>query len=270
MTEDALRELCPLAALGALDGADRLAFAAEGPRHGAVGRDLVAFERLVGLIGVAAPSVPPSAGLRGRVVAAALASASASPPPFGLSGPRPWRTWLPLAAAAGLVLLALAWRSQRDEARQHAARSAAEAENLTAQNRHLQQRIETTKRRLDEAVAFRALVAHPGSRVAGLAGLPAAPAARGRVVWNADRREAVLLASGLPQTPAGKAYEAWIIAGGAPVAAGVFRAGDDGGAIHALPRLDDVARVKTFAVTIEPEAGTSAPTGPMVLAGPAP
>ena len=37
MNEDALRELCPLAALGVLDGADRLAFAAESPRHAAVG-----------------------------------------------------------------------------------------------------------------------------------------------------------------------------------------------------------------------------------------
>ena len=119
------------------------------------------------------------------------------------------------------------------------------------------------------AEAFRRLVAQPSTRVALLAGLPAAPLAWGRVVWSADRREAVLLTAGLPPRPAGKAYEAWVIASGAPVAAGVFRTDNIGAAVHALTPLEDVARAKTFAVTLEPEAGTAAPTGPMVLAGPA-
>ena len=89
------------------------------------------------------------------------------------------------------------------------------------------------------------------------------------MIWNPDGREAVLLATGLPTPPAGKAYEAWVIAGGAPVPAGVFRADESGRAVHPLPRLEDTARAKTFAVTLEPEAGTAAPSGPMVLAGPA-
>jgi anti-sigma-K factor RskA len=89
-------------------------------------------------------------------------------------------------------------------------------------------------------------------------------------VWNPDQRQAVLFAAGLPPAPAGKAYEAWVIAGAAPVAAGLFRVADESGtALHTLPRLDDVARARTFAVTLEPEAGVKAPTGPMVLAGPA-
>jgi hypothetical protein len=180
-----------------------------------------------------------------------------------------WGTWLPLAATVVCALSAFLWRAQRNEARSLIARAEAESQNLTAQNRDLRGHLEFAKRRLDEAAAFRALVAHPGSRLSGLAGLPAAPAARGRVVWNADRREAVLLASGLPPAPEGKAYEAWVIAGGAPVAAGLFRADEEGGAVHSLPRLEDVARAKTFAVTLEPEGGTAAPTGPMVLAGPA-
>ena len=117
--------------------------------------------------------------------------------------------------------------------------------------------------------AFRSLVAQPSTRVATLAGLPAAPTARGRVVWSADRREAVLLTAGLPPAPPGKAYEAWVIASGAPVGAGVFRTDSAGAAVHTLPRLEDMTHATTFAVTLEPEAGTAAPTGPMVLAGPA-
>ncbi len=121
--------------------------------------------------------------------------------------------------------------------------------------------------RLVQEQAFRALFGQPDSRVASLGGLPAAPKARGRVVWNPVSKEAMLLASGLDRTPEGKAYEVWVIAQGAPVPAGTFQVDALGGALFRLPALDDVARVKTFAVTLEPAAGTLAPTGPMVLAG---
>jgi anti-sigma-K factor RskA len=278
VTEEALLELAPIAALGALDGEDGRAFIAEGAAHPTVVRELRMFEDLVARLGLASEWIPPRADLGARVLAAATSTPRATstpadprPPDRSLERPSPslWRMWLPLAAAGVAALGALTLRSERDEARRLFARAQIESENLANQNRDLQSRLRATERRLEAAEAFRALVAHPGSRVAGLAGLPSAPAARGRVVWNAERREAVLLATGLPPTPAGKAYEAWVIAGRAPVAAGVFRVNETGTAVHPLPRLDDVARVKTFAVTLEPEAGTVAPTGPMVLAGPA-
>lgn len=119
----------------------------------------------------------------------------------------------------------------------------------------------------DEAVAFRALVERRGARVTRLDGLAPAPQAYARVVWDPATREAVLVAGGLDPVPAGKAYQAWVIAGGAPVAAGVFRPDAAGLARLRLPPVADAASVRTFAVTLEPEAGVPAPTGPMVLAG---
>ena len=260
MTEDSILELAPLAALGALDGPDRTAFeAASGDP--AVRRELASFERLVGQIGLASEPVEPGPGARARVMAAAVQ-------PTWSQGPS-LLTWLPLAAAAVFAIGALTWRIERDTARREAARARSEAATLTALNHDLQGRLEATQRRLEVAEAFRNLVAQPSTHVVALAGLPAAPAARGRVVWSAERREAVLLTAGLPPAPAGKAYEAWLIAAGAPIAAGVFRTDNIGAAVHTLPWLEDMAQAKTFAVTLEPEAGTAAPTGPMVLAGPA-
>jgi anti-sigma-K factor RskA len=87
------------------------------------------------------------------------------------------------------------------------------------------------------------------------------------VVWNLQRRRAVLLASGLQPAPPGKRYEVWVIAGGAPVPSGLFQADARGSAVAELPWQEQTAAVRTFAVTLEPEAGTPAPTGPMVLAG---
>ena len=266
MTDDTALDLAPLAALGALDGLDRTAFeAASGDP--VVRRELLAFERLVGQIGLASERVAPAPGVRARVMAA-VAEPPAKVQPPAARGPS-LLTWLPVAAAAVLAVGALTWRNQRDTARREVASARAEAETLIAQNRDLQARLEATQRRLEVAEAFRSLVAQPSTRVVALAGLPAAPAARGRVVWSAERREAVLFTAGLPPAPAGRAYEAWLIAAGAPIAAGVFRTDTLGAAVHALPRLEDMAHAKTFAVTLEPEAGTAAPTGPMVLAGPA-
>jgi hypothetical protein len=174
-------------------------------------------------------------------------------------------------AAVALIALgaAFVFRAQRNAARREVDRARAETETVAARNRDLQQRLDATQARLERAEAFRWLVAQPTTRVAQLSGLPAAPAAWGRVVWSAERREAILLTAGLPAPPAGKAYEAWLIGAGGPVPAGVFHPDNIGNAVHTLARTEDVAHAKTFAVTLEPEGGTATPTGPMVLAGPA-
>jgi hypothetical protein len=268
MTEDTALDLVPLAALGALDGEEQTRFEA-GRSDPRVQRELLVFERLVGQIGLASDPVPPSPAVRARVMAAAATPPLESRPPVNPSGRPAVAFWLALAAAVVLAMGALTWRTERNTARREAARARAEVETLAAKNRDLQGRLDLTQQRLEVAESFRRLLAQPSTRVALLAGLPAAPLAWGRVVWSADRREAVLLTAGLPPAPAGKAYEAWVIASGPPVAAGVFRTDNIGAAVHALTRLDDVAHAKTFAVTLEPESGTSAPTGPMVLAGPA-
>jgi anti-sigma-K factor RskA len=140
-------------------------------------------------------------------------------------------------------------REARETAQQAQAEAAALRESLAAE------------------VAFRELVSHPETRVVSLAGLAAAPEARARVVWHAGRGEAVLVASGLAPAPAGKAYELWIIAKAAPVPAGVFQVDAQGRAVFRLPAGLELAGVKTFAVTVEPEGGVPAPSGPMVLAG---
>jgi hypothetical protein len=126
------------------------------------------------------------------------------------------------------------------------------------------------QRRVHAAMAhdeLMALLSDAGSKTVTLGALPAAPRSGGRVVWNAQKRRAVLFASGLDPAPEGKAYEVWVIAGGAPVPSGLFQVDQGGRAVKDLPWLEETPGVKTFAVTLEPAAGTAAPTGPMVLAG---
>jgi anti-sigma-K factor RskA len=258
MTEDRWLELAPIHALGALDGEDRVGFEAHLPGCSACSAELRAHEAVVACIPLALPPVRPTLGLRQRVIER---QDSTSAPVIGAVAPRrPWATYLAAAAALllGLGLLVVRW--QRDSARVAAAEASAEAKRLEAE-------LSVTQRDLAEAAAFRALVQRPGSLVTTLAGLAPAPKARARVVFDPVTREAILVASGLDPAPEGKAYEAWVIAGGAPVPVGTFRPDAQGGAVVRLPRVEATGSARTFAVTLEPEAGTPAPTGPMVLAG---
>jgi anti-sigma-K factor RskA len=89
---------------------------------------------------------------------------------------------------------------------------------------------------------------------------------QGRVFVN-PRRGVLLIASNLPPAPSGKLFEMWIIPkGGAPQPAGLFRADAQGNAMYIWDRPVDRAHTSAVAVTIEPEAGSPAPTSTPILA----
>jgi anti-sigma-K factor RskA len=203
--------------------------------------------------------VPPPPGLRERVLAGAGVAAGA--PDVIRAAPRWWPAALAAAAVVGLGVGVLLTRTQLERLRDRTVALRGDVDRA-------QQEVAQLQEALVEARAVRDLLAHPESRLTILAGLEPAPGARGRVLWNAATREAILLASGLGKAPAGKAYEIWVIgASKRPVPAGVFQPGPDGSAVVALPRVEDTARPSTFAVTVEPAAGSAAPTGDIVLAG---
>jgi hypothetical protein len=94
-----------------------------------------------------------------------------------------------------------------------------------------------------------------------------APKPRGRVFVN-PKQGVLLLASNLTPAPSGKIYEMWIIPkGGAPLPAGLFQSESDGTAMYLRKGAVDVASTGAIAVTLEPEAGSPAPTStPLIVA----
>lgn len=275
MSDARLMEMAPLYALGALDGDDLADFTRDLGSSADLQAEVAAFEAVVGRMALLHASAPPATRLRSRTLGAAgffpapaVVSAPAAPRPSGLRRPVP--QWLATAASiAAMVLLVLWGKARIDYQKAHRSAEAyrQQKEQLELEVSQARLQLAAVQEQLGREVAFRELVAHRESRQTTLAGLPAAPAAAARVVWNPDTREAVLLAAGLDPTPPGKVYEAWVIAGGAPVPAGTFQVGQDGKAVLRLPTVDETRVAKTFAVTIEPAPGTQAPTGPMVLAG---
>lgn len=260
MTEDRWLELAPLHALGALDGEDRSGFEAHVPGCLVCSAELRAHEAVVGLVPLALAPVRPPLALRQRVL-------TRQEPPVARPARKPWTAGLAAAAALLLGIGLLVVRAQRDAARVAAADARRDAAEARAEAARVAAELLVARRDLGEAVAFRALLQRPESRVTTLAGLAPAPKARARVIFDPGTREAVLVASGLDPAPEGKAYEAWVIASGAPVPAGVFRPDPQGRAVLKLPIVEATAAARTFAVTIEPEGGSPGPTGPMVLAG---
>lgn len=83
----------------------------------------------------------------------------------------------------------------------------------------------------------------------------------GTVVMSKKLGKAVFVASGLPDLPSDKVYEAWTIDGD-PHPAGTFTPDDD----QSIVRLSDAAfTADSFAITVEPEGGSTKPTSDAIF-----
>ena len=95
-------------------------------------------------------------------------------------------------------------------------------------------------------------------KMVALAGTPAHPQARARVLYSKATRRVYLDVQQLPTLPAGKQYQLWALNNGKPVDAGMLTpattAGDD------MQQMKDVASAQAFAMTVEPVGGSVNPT----------
>src|SRR5439155_12447225 len=174
-----------------------------------------------------------------------------------------WLSGLATGAAVAFGVGLIFTLHQRDAARHEVEELHGQTDALQSRLRAIDQDREALQRRLAWEASLRDLVAHPEARTTALANPGAG--ARGRVVWNPATREAVLVASGLDPAPPGKAHAGRVNACGAASPAGLFQVEPDGRAAFRLPALEQMTRVRSLSVTLEPASGTPAPTGPVVL-----
>ena len=107
-----------------------------------------------------------------------------------------------------------------------------------------------------------ALAAIPGARVVALAPTGELAGVRGSLVVP-QNGDAPYLILDLPDAPAGKTWEAWVIRGQTAVAAGIT----DGRGLTTLVLRASFAAGDTIAVTAEPSGGRDQPSGKPILAG---
>ena len=170
--------------------------------------------------------------------------------------PRPqwWAAFGWAAAALMLVLVAVVW-NQNIRLKSNVAQWAALSER---------QRLELDRaRRIADT-----LMAHDAKHVDVLPVGLKAPPPQGKAIYSRQNNGLIFVASNLLPLPAQKAYELWIIpAQGAPIPAGVFKPDTHGGAMVITPPIPAGVEAKAFAITIEPEQGSTTPTMPIVMVG---
>jgi anti-sigma-K factor RskA len=118
---------------------------------------------------------------------------------------------------------------------------------------------------LSSGQVAQAIAAYPGARSALIQG----DEAYGTVVYDPDRSVAAMYAWGLPPLPAGKTYQVWLRgAGDERVSGGVFGSiGAKAFTLTVVRAPDPLQNYSGVGVTIEPDGGSPAPTGPNVLKG---
>jgi anti-sigma-K factor RskA len=242
-------------ALGALDGEERAQF--EEHLAGGCAACATAVRELCETVADVARDVPPMippAHVKAELMRRVAATASSR------SGRRHWLRWGLATAAAviGVSAFVAGLVASRYEARigAMARETAAIRADLRRQDAALRDRLAISQAVID-------LLLDPATRVVGLRGLGPNPEAVGRVVWH-DTAGGHLFVANLPPPPSGKIYELWTIGAGPPRPAGLFKVDASGRASQPIPPTR--SPVQVFAVTLEPEAGVPAPTGPMVLA----
>jgi len=164
-----------------------------------------------------------------------------------------WTAVQRAAAVAAVVIIALLWNQNRDLRRRVASLEA----NSTEQQTQLMQAKELIASLSSTEAEHFTLVA---------SNTPPRP--QGKAIYVRSSGTLVFLASNMPQLPLQNTYELWLIpASGAPIPAGLFRPDLHGSATVIKPPLPLGIEAKTFAITIEPAAGSSAPTSQPIMVG---
>jgi anti-sigma-K factor RskA len=165
-----------------------------------------------------------------------------------------WWGWLGWAATAAVVVFGLSLWRENSVLKGALASASSQAA--------------TSARKMDELRRVAAPILEPEAQRVTLVAAKAPPQPQGKVFYLRNRGSLVLLANNLPALPPQKAYELWLIpTRGAPVPAGVFKPDAHGSASVVNPPLVAGAEAKTFAITVEDEAGATTPTMPIVMMG---
>ena len=260
---ETLHELSGLYVLGALSLEDRALFDAHLRVCVECRREVDSFAPIVQSLAQAVPAVEPPAGLRKRVLGAAVGDTAEEPASHPQS--RSWAGAGWLAAAAGLLLAAVLGYTTWDW-QQRISDLESRLRDVTARALALETQVADARRETRVAQSHLDILISPDVARVDLVGEPAAPTASGRAYWSRSRG-LVFTASNLPALPPGRTYQLWVVTAQAPVSAGLVRPDQSGNVSITFQTPPDLPQPLAMALTIEPEGGVPAPTGPRYLIG---
>lgn len=275
MEHQEYQELSALYALDALDASDAHTLEEHLAGCDVCRVEMIELRDASGLLAYAATPAEPRPEVRLRLLAAVSAERQQGRPAAArtaqavLLKPRVqrniWTIGLRLAAAVAFVALLVGvivlWR--RD------VRMRQEIAQLSRQLNTQQHELVRDRDVLARQREALALLNSPTAKKMELAGTQAAQTARGTFVYDQKTGRAILMAEGLPATPADKAYEVWFIPKGhSPMAGRMFTIDASGHAMLPQQMPAEAMEGAVIAITLEPKKGSAAPTGAIYLTTP--
>jgi anti-sigma-K factor RskA len=252
------QDLAAAYALGALSAEEARRFEAFLAGSPEAQREVAEYREVAALLALAGPEAAPSPDLRQRVLTRMHGPLVHDIPPARTSGPvrRPGPAWGALAAglvaAVGLGFGYVQFRDAQDLRRQL--------------SRVMQQMGEVSTLLADREATLDALF-EPGVQLFQLSA-SGDPDPGIQLFWDQRRHRAIVHGFNLKQVPQGRAYQLWFIKDGSPVPSVTFKPEPTGHVrVEKIPVPPD-GNVSAAAVTVEPEAGSSQPTTPILMVGP--
>jgi anti-sigma-K factor RskA len=244
MVHEDYKEMIPARALSALDAAEERVLNEHLDNCSECRKELEEWQATAAALAVVTDPVEPSPEVRERILGAVRKDLSGSNVvPLRSTSRNVWSSFGSLGAIAAVVLfvallvgLFVLWQQNR-----------AYREEIARNNEFIQ------------------LVNTPGARVSELKGIDLGAGATAKLAHDATGH-AILMASKLPNVPAGKAYQLWFIVPNKPPMPGkTFVPDSTGTAVLKDELAGDAVNAKVFAITVEPASGVSLPTGPIYL-----
>jgi anti-sigma-K factor RskA len=243
---DSPRDLAAAYALGALAPEEARRFEAFLAGSPEAQREVAEYRDVAALLALGEADGEPGPDLRDRVLARVAGGRTRALP----RSPRRAALWLALAASlVAVAALGLNLRAARGELRD------------------LRELLSDTRGRLAAREATLNAIFEPGVQMYQLTA-SGDPEPGVQLFYDRQRQQAIIHGFRLRQLPEDRAYQLWFIRDGKPVPSVTFKPESDGHArVEQIP-VPTGGDVSAAAVTIEPEAGSTQPTMPIVLVGP--
>jgi anti-sigma-K factor RskA len=242
----------PLYALGALRGEDRVALEKHLEDCPECRHEIEYLRGDLALLALSPSGPEPALHCQARLMTAI----SNEPRRIQPRSPNRSRLWTVLewgAAVAAVVVMVVLFRQNTDFRKR--------VEELQAHSSNQQQQLAQAKQLIATLTSADAL---HFTLIAG----KAPPQPQGKVIYLRSTGTLVFLASNMPALPPQKTYELWLIpTSGAPIPAGIFKPDTHGSAAVIKPPLPTGVQPTTFAITVEPSAGSAAPTSTPIMVG---
>jgi len=182
--------------------------------------------------------------------------------------PATHRNWMPfgISAALGMTALfsvfALRLLNTIDEQ---------DKKLMSVQNeqQQLQTQLVALKDELTRKEEMLQVLASKRIEITVMEGMKTSPVSYGKIIWDPEKKTAILQVSNLPPVPLDKDYQLWVIKDKKPISAGVFAVNTTEPNYFKIENLavTNPKEIGAFAVTLEPKGGMPQPTGEMYIAG---